>query len=255
MAEDPRKTFSRSARQYLDSTDHRTGPDLMVISETARAVLPDVTVDIAAGAGHALKATAPYSGFGLAVDLTAQMLNVARENLDRAGLKRVAYVQARAENLPLPHESANLVTCRIACHHFPSITDFLSEVRRVLAPLGSFIMVDSIVPSNSDATDFLNGVERLRDPSHVRSLQMKQWLEFFRKGKLPVSSVSTFQRTHSYTEWSRRVLQDENGLRNLERKFQDAPGHMKEVFRIKQDSDGAVISYTDEKVIIIVEKR
>jgi len=255
MTTDPRETFSRSADRYLDSTDHRTGPDLMVISETARALQPRLTVDIASGAGHALKAAVPFSAFGIAVDLTAQMLKVARENLERAGLTGAGFVQARAEDLPVPHESAGLVTCRIACHHFSSITDFLSEVRRILAPHGSFIMVDSIVPSNSEAGDFLNRLERLRDPSHVRSLNMEQWLEFFRKIKLPVSSVSTFERVHSFTEWSRRVLQDEDSLRKLEGEFKNAPDHIKEEFRIEQDPDGSVISYTDKKVIIVAEKR
>ena len=255
MTTDPRETFSKSAERYLDSTDHRTGPDLMVISETARAIQPEVTIDIAAGAGHALKAAAPHSGFGLAVDLTAQMLSVAKKNFARDGLKRTSCVQGRAENLPLHHGSANLLTCRIACHHFPSIMDFLIEVRRVLVPQGSFIMVDSIVPADIEADIFLNEVEKLRDPSHVRSLQMEQWLALFKKARLRVSSVSTFQRTHPFTEWSQRMVREESRLRNLEREFQNAPDHIKEVFRIEQDSDGSVISYTDEKVIIVAEKR
>lgn len=255
MSTDPRETFSKSAERYLDSTDHRTGPDLMVIGETARAIQPEVTIDIAAGAGHALKAAVPHSGFGLAVDLTAQMLSVAKKDLARAGLKRTGCVQGRAENLPIHHGSANLVTCRIACHHFLSVMDFLIEVRRVLVPQGSFILVDSIVPADIEADRFLNEVEKFRDPSHVRSMQMEQWLAFFKKAGLPVSSVSTFQRTHPFTEWSRRMLQDESKLQNLEREFQNAPDHIKEAFQIEQDSDGSVISYTDEKVIIVAEKR
>lgn len=255
MTEDPRKTFSKSAERYLDSADHRTGADLVVISETAHAMLPGVTLDIATGAGHALRAAAPYSGYCLAVDLTVEMLKVAREHLTGAGLNQMGYVQARADRLPLSDGSVNLVTCRIACHHFSSIPDFLSEIRRVLAPRGRIVMVDSIVPSDEKAGEFLNRVEQLRDPSHVRSFTMRQWLEFFNIGKLPIASVSTFERTHPFTEWSRRVIQKEKDLKEVERSFQEAPDNLKKLFRIEQDSNGAVISYTDEKVIIIAEKR
>lgn len=53
---DPRDTFSVSAGRYLVSADHRSGPDLEVIRQVASQLLPLVTVDVAAGAGHALKA-------------------------------------------------------------------------------------------------------------------------------------------------------------------------------------------------------
>ena len=66
---DPRKSFSGSAGKYLASTDHRSGPDLEVIRLVASQLLPLVTVDVAAGAGHALRAASPFSGSGIAVDL------------------------------------------------------------------------------------------------------------------------------------------------------------------------------------------
>lgn len=255
MTIDPRETFSKTAERYLDSTDHRTGPDLKIIQEAAQAIRPGVTVDIAAGVGHALKAAAPYSGFALAVDLTPEMLKAARENLGRTGLKGIGYVQARAEKLPLPRESVNLATCRIACHHFSSVVRFLCEVRRVLASDGTFIMVDSLVPRDSEAADFLNRVESLRDPSHVRSFTREQWLGFFRTCGLPVSSVSTFKRTHPFAEWARRAPRQDHELRTLEEEFKNASPDIKEAFRIEQDSNGSVISYTDEKVIVVAQKR
>ena len=255
MTTDPRDTFSRSAKKYLDSSDHRTGADLEVISQLAREMIPSVTLDIASGAGHALRTAAPYSGYAMAVDLTAEMLKVARKHLVGTGLDKLGYIQAQADRLPLADGSVDLVICRIACHHFSSIPDFLEEVNRILHPEGNFIMVDSIVPTDEDAGEFLNRVEKIRDSSHVRSFEVGQWMEFFKKGKFSVSSVTTFERTHSFSEWSQRVVHNQKILQDLERNFQKAPDHLKELFRIKQDSDGSVISYTDEKVIIIAEKR
>ena len=51
------------------------------------------------------------------------------------------------------------------------------------------------------------------------------------------------------------MVLDEKDLQELEKSFQDAPDNLKELFRIEQDSNGSIISYTDEKVIIVAEKR
>ncbi|GBE14319.1 putative methyltransferase YcgJ [bacterium BMS3Abin14] len=249
MPRDPRNTFSGSAERYFKSTDHQTGPDLDFIRETAGRAMPAVTVDVATGPGHALKAAAPFSGFCLASDLTREMLEVARKHLSGAGLNHVRYAQARAHELPLPDDSADLLTCRIACHHFPSVPEFLREARRALKYNGTFVMIDSIVPSDRDAASFMNRVERLRDPSHVRSFDLNQWREFFRVEGFIVRTVRTFQRTHPFREWGARVGLKGEGLENIEAVFRDAPEGIKEIFRIETGPGGVVVSYTDEKAI------
>ena len=255
MPDDPRKTFSGSAERYFKSTDHQTGPDLEFIRKTARGQMPAVTVDVATGPGHALRAAGPFSGICLAFDITLEMLQVARNHLSGAGLKHVRYLQARAHELPLSDDSADLLTCRIACHHFPSVPGFLSEVRRVLKPDGTFIMIDSIVPSEPDASSFLNRVERLRDPSHVRSYSLKQWKGLFLEEEFVVGTVETFPRTHPFREWGERVGLKGVGLETLEAVFRDVPAEMKKTFRIEVGPDGAVASYTDEKAIFSVSRK
>src|SRR5680860_719546 len=141
---DPRFTFSRSADRYLSSADHQSGPDLEVIRRVASQQSPSVTVDVATGAGHALAAAIPFSKFCVAVDLTMEMLQVTREHLFGAGLGNVQFIQSAADHLPLANSTASLLTCRIAPHHFASISGFLDEVVRVLEPEGRCVIIDSI---------------------------------------------------------------------------------------------------------------
>ncbi|UCF31798.1 MAG: class I SAM-dependent methyltransferase [bacterium] len=251
MPTDPRETFSRSADRYLKSTDHRAGPDLETIRDAARRILPRVTLDVATGAGHALRVAAPFSAFCLAQDLTLEMLKVTREHLASVGIEGVSCIQSRADGIPVGDGCVDLVLCRIACHHFPSVPAFLGEVRRILSPEGILLLIDSLAPSDVDGDRFINTVERIRDPSHVRSLDREQWRDHIKGSGLRVKEEKKFERRHPFDEWVERVGLKGAGLRALEREFVEAPEHIKDQFHIEISETGQVLSYTDEKIIFV----
>jgi len=89
--------------------------------------------------------------------------------------------------LPFPDASFDLVTCRLAAHHFPAPAAFVGESRRVLKRGGTFALVDNVGPDAArtptataaelrDADTLYNTYEELRDPSHVRALSLDDWL-------------------------------------------------------------------------------
>ena len=243
---DPRETFSGSAERYLASTDHGTGPDLALIEKVARELAPSLTVDVATGAGYALKAAAPMSGFCLALDLTMEMLKVTRKHLDASGIGKLGAVQSSAEMMPLGNSTVKLLTCRIAPHHFPSLPPFLAEVRRVLDSEGQAVIIDSVVPEDPECDRFLNAVERQRDPSHMRSYAAGEWKQLIEEAGLEILFFDTFCRTHPFQEWAKRVGLEDAGVKALEERFLKAPSHIRDQFRIVV-MEGKVISYTDEK--------
>ena len=243
---DPRETFSGSAERYLASTDHGTGPDLALIEKVARQLIPSLTVDVATGAGYALKAAAPMSGFCLALDLTMEMLKVTRKHLDASGIAELGAVQSSAEMMPLGNSTVKLLTCRIAPHHFPSLSPFLEEVRRVLDSEGQAVIIDSVIPEDRECDRFLNEVEHQRDPSHVRSYSCSEWTRFIEEAGLEILYFDTFSRTHPFQEWARRVGLEDAGVKALEERFLKAPFHIRDQFRIEV-MEGKVISYTDDK--------
>ncbi len=249
MTEDPRKTFSKSARRYLESTDHSIGVDLERIRSSASDILPSATLDVATGAGFALRAAAPFSAHCIALDLTLEMLEVAREHLGGLGLDHVSYLVARSHDLPIKERTIDLLTCRIACHHFADIPGFLAEAGRVLSRGGRLIIIDSVVPDEEEAGDFLNRIEKIRDPSHIRSLTLRRWGELFNGAGFELTREETFFRVHSFREWADRVGLSGERRRELEEGFRSASDEIKKTFRIEINRGEEILSYTDTKAI------
>jgi len=114
---------------------------------------------------------------------------------------RTAY--AKAEAMPFEDASFDLVTCRIAPHHFESIADFLGEVHRVLKPKGLFALVDNVVPEGS-VGDYINAFERFRDPSHLRAWTMPEWRDALKKAHLTIGHEEQIYKKMEFKSWASR---------------------------------------------------
>jgi ubiquinone/menaquinone biosynthesis C-methylase UbiE len=88
----------------------------------------------------------------------------------------VATRQHAAEQFPYADASFDLVTCRVAAHHFSSPQEFIRETSRVLKPGGWFLLIDgSIEDDDPEAEEWMHQVEKYRDPSHHRFLSPLSW--------------------------------------------------------------------------------
>jgi SAM-dependent methyltransferase len=181
------------------------------------------------------------------------MLRVAKDHLAKAGMENVHFIQSSADHLPLAENSVSLLTCRIAPHHFPSVPGFLEEVGRVLEPQGHGVIIDSVVPAEEPVDRFINEVEFLRDPSHIRSYTLEQWLAFIEKSSLEIVSVELFERTHMFVEWAGRTGLDELEIKVVEHRFREASPDIRERLKVQLDERGRVLSYTDEKGTFVLK--
>ena len=80
-------------------------------------------------------------------DVDPQILDLARERVDRAGL-RACFVTAAAEELPLASASCDLVLSSLMLHHLPTDAKraALREWHRVLKPTGELLLFDFGAP-------------------------------------------------------------------------------------------------------------
>lgn len=170
-----RDQFSQQTDYYAQSSAHAKGNTLNVLLDFADPKGTEQTLDIATGTGFTAFALAPKVAYIVATDLTPEMVEKAVELAQEQAIKNIAFSAAAAEALPFADASLDLVTCRLAPHHFQDVRAFLSEVHRVLRSGGLFCMTDSVSPEPEKLRAWQNRVERLRDNSHVYGYPPSQW--------------------------------------------------------------------------------
>lgn len=194
--------FGKFAQGYVTSERHAKGADLDRLVEIAQPQADWHMLDIATGGGHTALKFAPHVAQVIASDLTPEMLNAAEKHLTEKGVNNVTFQRAEAENLPFADAQFDLVTCRIAPHHFTDIEMFVSEAVRVLKSGGLFIVQDQLMPDDDNAAQQINAFEKVRDPSHNRALQQSEWVALFENAGLTVEHTSEFIKRHNFQTWT-----------------------------------------------------
>jgi ubiquinone/menaquinone biosynthesis C-methylase UbiE len=197
--------FGQYAQGYVESKSHAEGADLERLVELAQPQSDWWALDVATGGGHTGLKFAPLVARVVASDLTPKMLEAARNFIAKQGVHNVDFSGSDAENLPFADNVFDLVTCRIAPHHFVDCFKFVRECARVLKPGGILLVEDQLVPEDDRAARYVDSFERLRDPSHNRIYAMYEWRGMFLDAGLTVEHAE--QITKSGTElvsWSER---------------------------------------------------
>ncbi|VAW30239.1 SAM-dependent methyltransferase YafE (UbiE paralog) [hydrothermal vent metagenome] len=210
-----KQQFGVNAAAYATSTVHAKGHSLTRLVELTQPQLDWKVLDVATAAGHTAFAFAPHVVHVTATDLTPEMLTVASDLAAQKGLTNVTFELADAEELPYSDGSFDLVTCRIAPHHFPSIQQFLYEAARLLKPNGLLAVVDNIVPGThlrgkkarliNEAGKYINAFERLRDPSHGCCWSLNEWIQGLETAVFTLEHQELLSKEMAFGSWAARM--------------------------------------------------
>jgi SAM-dependent methyltransferase len=107
-------------------------------------------------------------------------------------------VIARAEDLPFADGSFDVVTCRIAPHHFADVRKAVTEMARVSRRL-------VVIEDNLFVGEQAEEAERLRDPTHVRRYSEEDWKQMLTDAGLEVERSEVLVRHPDVDEWLARV--------------------------------------------------
>ncbi|KQU76363.1 ArsR family transcriptional regulator [Aminobacter sp. DSM 101952] len=99
-------------------------------------------LDLGTGTGRLLEIFAPLYRRGVGIDMSREMLAVARANLDKAG---VAHAQVRQGDIfspPVERDAFDLVTVHQVLHFLDDPARAIQEAARLLRPSGRLVIVD-----------------------------------------------------------------------------------------------------------------
>ena len=172
--------WSERAEGYRESEAHRSGRDLELFAEWAAG---QTVLDVATGGGHVARRLREAGCTVVTCD-------------PAPGMK--ADVLCRAEHLPFADGSFDVVTCRVAAHHFEDVAVALQEIARVSG--GLVLVADNLfVDETGEEAD------RLRDPTHVRNYSEDEWRGLFADAGLDLEQFEREEKWVQLGPWLERA--------------------------------------------------
>lgn len=247
-----RDQFNRQAAHYNQQWNEWNRENLRWL--LARAEPGARVLDVATGSGFTAIAFADTAREVVGVDVSQGMLAQARNN--SAGRNNVSFQEAPAERLPFPDSSFDVVTCRVAAHHFPSVPAFAGEAYRVLAPGGKLLIADTCVPDDAPDLDaWQNEVELVRDPSHVRNYSPREWRSFLESAGFTVEEMTDQDGSVPITfdDWLKKAGCAGERAERARHLFTSAPPAARRIFHI-QTLESGDLAFAWTRVLIAARK-
>ena len=171
--------WDERADAYRESPGHAGGQDLDLVVEWAEAGPGVKALDVATGGGHVARRLRETGAEVVGADAAPGM---------------EPDVVCRAEQLPFEDATFDVVTVRIAPHHFEDVQAAVREMARVSRD--RVVIQDTLYES-----DELERIYSLRDPSHVRCYSEEEWRSFLEQAELRVEGVEFFEKRRPFDVW------------------------------------------------------
>jgi len=194
-----RDQFTRQATPFSTAAPIASDAALKMIIDAARPRPSDTLLDVACGGGIVVCAFAPHLRHATGIDVTPAMLERARVLAAEKGLANIAWQEGAVERLPYADGAFTIVVTRFAMHHFLDPAAVFREMVRVCAPGGRVVIVDTYTSEDPAKAAAFNRLERLRDPSHARSLYLTELKGLYRTAGLGEPRASFYELRDTVT--------------------------------------------------------
>ena len=175
--------WDERAELYRTSVTHATGDDLDAVVELCDAHEGVKILDVATGGGHVARRLREFGAQVVTADASPGMQ---------------PDVVTTAEHLPFADGSFDVVVTRIAAHHFDDLGQAVGEMARVT---NRVLVIEDMLYRTEEEQE----AEKLRDPTHVRSLSAEEWRDLVVDAGLEIEQELFFSKTHDMDEWLART--------------------------------------------------
>jgi ubiquinone/menaquinone biosynthesis C-methylase UbiE len=170
----------------------------------------EVVLDLGSGGGIDVLLSARRvgpTGKAYGLDMTDEMLTLARENQRNSGLSNVEFLKGEIENIPLPDNSVDVIISNCVINLSADKDRVLAEAFRVLKPGGRFAVSDVVV--SGDVPDAVRRSMELWVGCIAGALEEKRYREKLAQAGFESIDV---EPTRIYRSEGARQFLDEAGL-------------------------------------------
>jgi ubiquinone/menaquinone biosynthesis C-methylase UbiE len=249
-----RVSFGESAEAYRKSPLHGNPADLARMEALLLPAEGERVLDVGTGGGHTAASLAAKGCRVVALDATASMLRETRKLAEEKKVSLAGRVLADGQLLPFAKRSFDIVTCRLVVHHYRNSPAGVREMARILRPGGRLYVFDLSAPDEPELAKFLDGIEQLRDPSHIASEPPSRWRRMVETVGLEITHFRWFQRpTYDLPSWFARSRTPEGNRKEIDRRLAAASPAAKRAFGIETGGDSP--GFSSPVVEIVATKR
>ena len=241
--------YQNKSEAYLNSTVHAQGPEFAKMQSLIQQHAFQNILDLGCGGGHVTYHVAPFTALVTAYDITPEMVNVVIQQAQQKSLNNVIGQVGSAEKLAFPNESFDCIISRYSAHHWQNMPQAMQEIHRVLQAHGKVIMFDILGNSHPILDTFIQSIEVIRDPSHVRDYSLAEWAVFVEQAGFRIDVVEKQYLNLNFQSWVERMQTPEgavNTIRYLQNRVSD---QVRAYFQIQEDG-----TFTSESVYLVLSK-
>ena len=233
--------FTRQAVPFATAPGIQDEAALKLVIEFAGTGPNDTVLDVACGPGILACAFARVAKHVTGIDITPAMLERARLLQKERGLTNVTWDQGDVLPLPYADGAFTVVTSRFAFHHFLDPRAVLAEMKRVCAPGGTVLVIDS-APA-PDKADAFNRMEVVRDPSHARAMPEAELKGLFTSVGLPEPRATGYRLEGELEGLIARSFPKPGDDETLRRIFRDSLANDDLGVGARRDGDRILLGY------------
>jgi len=193
------ESFARMSALMSSSADAKFLHYMVSISGVARQ---DRVLEVACGPGACTFAFAERCGRAIGLDSSTELIAEARAAAARRGAGNAEFIVGEVERMGFRDGAFDAAVCRFSFHHFTDPARVLAEMARVIGPRGWMVVVDVTASENPAKAALHNELERLCDPTHVRTLAASEFERIFSAEGFTVALKIERQSLSTVEEWT-----------------------------------------------------